>query len=157
MLMFIYHHIVPCYFTRKFYVFLTCYLTAVKFEPQRNAILPRLRSDSDKSGQDRLRDAIEDHLCGICISMENLWRQRNEQKEFNFRAEIFRDKRCCMLHGAETLTSAEERDQSQLIEWWCFLVIGSNKLLKNACSLRGSGSFCLASLNINIILTSEGI
>lgn len=59
-------------FTRNFYVFLTCYLTAIKFEPQCNAILPRLRSDPDKAGQDRQRDAIEDHLCGICISMENL-------------------------------------------------------------------------------------
>lgn len=89
--------------------------------------------------------------------MEKLWRQINEQKEFNLSAEIFRDKRYCMLHGAETLTSAEETDQSQLIEWRRFVIIGSNKSLKNACSLHCPGSFCLASLNINISLTSEGI
>lgn len=53
---------------------LTCYLTAVKFEPERDAVLPRLRSDSDKAGQDKLWDAIEDHLGCVCISMEDLRR-----------------------------------------------------------------------------------
>lgn len=96
MIMSIYHHTQPCCFTKKCYVFLTCNLTAVKFEPQRDAILPRLRSDPDKAGQDRLGDAIEDHLCGICISMENL-RGRGNEQEFNLSAEIFRDQRCCTV------------------------------------------------------------
>lgn len=151
--MLICHHIPLC----KFYIFLTCYLTTVKFEPQRNAILPCLRSDSEKAGQDRLRDAIEDHLCGICISMENLWRQRNKQKENNLSPAIFCDKRYSRLHGAETLTSTEEIQHCQLIEGWCFDVICSNKWRKNVCLLRGFGRFRLASLNITISLTSESI
>lgn len=57
--------------TRHF-SFLTRNLTAVKLEPQCNAVLPRLRSDSYEAGQDRLWDPIENHLRGISISMENL-------------------------------------------------------------------------------------
>lgn len=57
-------------------VFLTRDLTAVELEPQRNAVLPRLRSDSYEAGQDRLRDPVEDHLRGISIGMENLCIER---------------------------------------------------------------------------------
>lgn len=53
-------------------LFLTRDLTAVKLEPQRDAILPRLRSDSYEAGKDRLWDPIENHLHGISVGMENL-------------------------------------------------------------------------------------
>lgn len=112
MLTFVYHHILTCYSTRTFSGILTCYLTAVKFEPQRYPVLPRLGSDSDEAGQDGLRDAVEDHLCCVCISMEDLCRQRKEQEGFNL--PIFRAKRWnfCLPHGAETRMSAET-DQNQ--------------------------------------------
>lgn len=51
---------------------LTRNLTTVKLEPQCNAVLPCLRSDSYEAGQDRLWDPIEDHLRGVNIGMENL-------------------------------------------------------------------------------------
>ena len=58
------------------FVFLTRDLTAVKLEPQRDAVLPRLRSDSYEAGEDRLRDPIENHLRGVCVGVENLYRER---------------------------------------------------------------------------------
>lgn len=56
---------------RRFIV-LTRDLTAVELEPQRDAVLPRLRSDSYEAGQDRLRDPIENNLRGISVGVENL-------------------------------------------------------------------------------------
>lgn len=53
-------------------------LAAVELEPQRDAVLPRLRSDPDEAGQDGLRDAIEDHLSGVRVSMEHL--QKTESR-----------------------------------------------------------------------------
>lgn len=64
---------------RRRFIFLTRNLTAVEFEPQCNAVLPRLRSDSYEAGQDRLWDPIENHLCGVSVGMENLCRERNRQ------------------------------------------------------------------------------
>lgn len=51
---------------------LTCNLTAVKLEPQRDAVLPRLRPDPYDAGQHRLWDPIENHLRGVGIGVENL-------------------------------------------------------------------------------------
>lgn len=53
-------------------ILLTRDLTAVKLEAQRNAILPRLRSDSNEASKNRLGDPIENHLGGISVAMENL-------------------------------------------------------------------------------------
>lgn len=61
-------------------IFLTRDLTAIKLEPKRNAVLPRLGSDSYEAGQNRLGDPIENHLCGISIGMENL--ETHEQMWF---------------------------------------------------------------------------
>ena len=51
---------------------LTCNLTAVKLEPQRDAVLPRLRPDPYEAGQHRLWDPIENHLRGVGIGVKNL-------------------------------------------------------------------------------------
>lgn len=51
---------------------LTRNLTAVKLEPQRDAVLPRLRPDPYDAGQHRLWDPIENHLRGVGIGVENL-------------------------------------------------------------------------------------
>lgn len=62
-----------------FNVFFTCNLTAIKFEPQSDAILPRLRPESYEASQNRLWDSIEDHFCGVSIGMENLWMENNRR------------------------------------------------------------------------------
>lgn len=54
-------------------IHLTCYLAAVKFEPQSDAVLPRLRSDPDEASQNRLWDPVENHFGGVTIGMKNLW------------------------------------------------------------------------------------
>lgn len=94
-------------------VFLTSYLTAVKFKPQRDAVLPRLRSDPDKAGQDRLWDAIEDHLCGICIGMEHLSRQGHEQNEFNVDAEVFPPVGLWRLECSEQMSPTEDHREGK--------------------------------------------
>ncbi len=66
--------------SRSSFIFLTRDLTAVKLEPQRDAVLPRLGSDSYETGQDRLWDTVEDHLCGVSIGMENLYIEKETKK-----------------------------------------------------------------------------
>lgn len=51
---------------------LTCNLASVKLEAKGDAVLPRLRPDPNKAGQNWLRDTVQNHLCWVCVRMENL-------------------------------------------------------------------------------------
>lgn len=45
----------------------------MELKSQRNSILPSLRPDPDKASQNRLRDAVQDHLGRVCVGVEDLW------------------------------------------------------------------------------------
>lgn len=50
----------------------TCNLASVELKSKGDAILPGLRPDPNKPGQDRLRDAVQHHLGRVRVSVESL-------------------------------------------------------------------------------------
>lgn len=67
----------------------TCNLASVELETEGDAILPGLWSDPNEPGQDRLRDAVENHLGRICVSVENL--------ESKGKVGYYQEEMCCNL------------------------------------------------------------
>lgn len=63
---------------------LTCYLAAIYFKPQRYAIFPSQRFDSDKSSYQRFGENSKHNICGVGVSLKDLYGKRKNPLIIDF-------------------------------------------------------------------------